>query len=179
MIATRRVLLTLALALWANTPVRAQTAPPRDSDVKATYLLNFSRFTKWPAAANESDAFALCVLGRDPFGNALDAVVSGETIDDKRVTIRRIARPQDAAGCRVVFISASEDANVARVLQALGGSHALTVSDVPAFLDRGGMIQLITEGRRIRFSINVAAAGQAGLTFSSELLRVAVTVKSS
>jgi hypothetical protein len=62
-------------------------------------------------------------------------------------------------------------------LAALGKSNILTVSDMPAFTRRGGMIQFVLEGNRVRFEINLAAAQRAGLTLSSELLKVAVAIR--
>jgi hypothetical protein len=53
----------------------------------------------------------------------------------------------------------------------------LTVSDMPDFSRRGGMIQFLLEGNKVRFEINLAAAESAGLTLRSELLRVAKAVR--
>ncbi len=123
----------------------AQKSKPRDYEVKATYLYNFARFVEWPAnaAATKSDAFAICVLGQDPFGPALDAVVVGETIDGKAVLARRVLRPQDAVSCRVLYISSSEESRLKEILAALDNAGVLTVSDIPQFSQRGGMIQFV------------------------------------
>ena len=170
-------------AVWvlSYAPLYAQQARPRDYDVKAAYLFNFGRFTTWPAAGapDNGAVFAVCVLGRDPLGAALDSRVTGETIDGKRVTVKRIARAEDTTGCRILFVSASEDGELAHILQALDGSRILTVSDLPQFVERGGMIQFVSDGKKIRFTVNVPAATQVGLTLSSELLRVAASVRTS
>jgi hypothetical protein len=159
--------------------LHAQQAPPTEYGVKAAYLFNFTRFTTWAAAAAavNSVTFDVCVLGRDPFGAALDMTVAGERIEGKRVVVRRIAQPSDTVGCRVLFVSTSEETALTNVLQSLNGSPILTVSDLPRFVERGGMIQFVAEGKRIRFAVNLPAATRVGLTLSAELLRVAVAVK--
>ncbi len=149
---------------------------PSEYQVKAAYLYNFGKFVNWPADAGATSEFDVCVLGSDPFGPLLDATVSDSTINGKRVVARRIARAQDAAGCRVVFIAASESPRLGSDLAVLSRLHILTVSDNPHFLDRGGMIQFIFEGDRVRFAVNLTAAQEAGLTLSSELLKVATKV---
>jgi hypothetical protein len=53
----------------------------------------------------------------------------------------------------------------------------LTVSDIPQFSQRGGMIQFVLEGNRIRFEVNLTATRRAGLSLSSELLKVATAVR--
>jgi hypothetical protein len=41
------------------------------------------------------------------------------------------------------------------------------------------MVQFVLEGKRVRFEVNSATAERAGLTLSSELLKVAVNVRRS
>ena len=149
---------------------------PSEYQVKAAYLYNFGKFVNWPADATATSDFEVCVLGADPFGPLLDATVSDSTINGKRVIARRIARAQDAAGCRVVFIAASESPRLGSDLAVLSKLHVLTVSDNPHFLERGGTIQFMFEGDRVRFAVNLTAAQEAGLTLSSELLKVAAKV---
>jgi len=125
----------------------------------------------------KSDSFPICVLGQDPFGPALDTIVAGETIGGKAVLAKRVLKPQDAVSCRVLYISSSEETRLREVLAGLDKAAVLTVSDIPQFSQRGGMIQFVQESNKIRFEVNLASAEDAGLTLSSELLKVAVLVR--
>jgi len=174
-------------ALIALPRLQAQHPKPTEYQVKATYLYNFSRFVEWPSKVTQaqSDPFVICVLGQDPFGPALNAILADETIAGKSVVAKRIpaAIPvailasQDAANCRVLFISSSEDKRLKEILTSLGTASVLTVSDLPEFVRRGGMVQFVLEGNRVRFEVNLATAEHAGLTLSSELLKVATNVR--
>ena len=64
-----------------------------------------------------------------------------------------------------------------QIVEALDKEVVLTVSDMPQFAQRGGMIQFVLEGKKVRFEVNLTAVERAGLTLSSELLKVATTVK--
>jgi hypothetical protein len=165
--------------LFGVSGLPAQKSKPQEYEVKATYLYNFARFVQWPSssAAAKSDSFAICVLGEDPFGRALDTIVAGESIDGKAALAKRVSKPQDAVSCRVLYISSSEDSRLKEVLAALDKSGVLTVSDIPQFSRRGGMIQFVLDGDNVRFEVNRTIAENAGLTLSSELLKVAVTVR--
>ncbi len=79
--------------------------------------------------------------------------------------------------CRVLYISSSEETRLREVLAGLDKAAVLTVSDIPQFAQRGGMIQFVQESNKIRFEVNLASAEDAGLTLSSELLKVAVLVR--
>jgi hypothetical protein len=171
-------LATLGLLLWSSL-LHAQQVRPLDYEVKATYLFNFGRFTSWPriAIADEGKQFSVCVLGLDPFGPALDMTMAGETIAGKPMVARRIRRAAEATGCRILFVSRSEESQLPSILLAAGGAGALTVSDLPQFAARGGMIQFVSQGNRVRFEVNLTAVEQAKLILSSELLKVATTVR--
>jgi len=176
-------LATVALGwmLIGHPSIEAQHAKPSEYDVKATYLYNFLRFVEWPAGVVEgqSDSFAICVLGQDPFGPSLNAAVAQETIAGKNVVVKQISAAEAAIKCRVLFISSSEGKRLKQILAGLGAASVLTVSDLPRFTEHGGMVQFVLEGNRVRFEVNSATAERAGLTLSSELLKVAVKVRKS
>jgi len=169
-------------SVWALAGVsilHSQQSKPAEYEVKAAYLYNFGRFVEWPAkvASDKSDSFRICVLGQDPFGRILDEALSGETIDGKHVVAKRITKPLEAVDCRILFISSSEEKRLNDTLMAIDKAGVLTVSDMPEFLQRGGMIQFVLDSNRVRFEINLTAAENASLTLSSELLKVAKAVR--
>jgi len=169
------------VALIGACNLSAQAPKITEYQVKAAYLANFGRFVEWPnsVAVAKSESFNICVLGQDPFGADLDAAVTGETIGGSRVLAKRISRPQDAVDCRILFISSSEVSQWKEILTALRPLSILTVSDMPQFARRGGIIQFLLDGNRVRFDINLAATERVGLNLSSELLKLAVTVSRS
>jgi hypothetical protein len=162
-------------SLWAQQP------KPTEYQVKAAYLYNFGRFVEWPAklAASNSHSFAICVLGQDPFGPTLNATLADETINGKSVVAKRIPSPDEAVNCRILFISSSEEGHLKQILAVLDRESVLTVSDLPQFSRRGGMVQFVLDEKRVRFEINLTPAEHAGLTLSSELLKLATNVRRS
>jgi hypothetical protein len=173
------VAVALTLALGA---VSAQAQlKPTEFDVKAAYLYNFAKFVQWPADAARRDArtFQVCVIGEDPFGPVLDRVVAGGSINGRTVAVRRIAGAQDGRSCHILFLGGMDERRAVETLDTLGRADVLTVSDLPEFTQRGGMIQFVVQGARVRFEVNLDRARDAGLMLSSELLRVALTVRRS
>ncbi len=153
----------------------AEAEPSREYQIKAAFIYNFAKFTRWPAGSF-SDAEApldFCIYGEDPFGGAFDAV-AGKTIRGRRVAVRRIAAIEASAGCHLLFISDSEAERLTGILAALNDRPVLTVADMPDFARAGGIINLkTTEEDKLRFEINTGTAERAGLKFSSKLLNLA------
>ena len=167
------VFCALLVAFFADDAV-AQ-ARPSEYAVKAAYLLNFGRFVKWPS--DHQGSFNICVLGRDPFGGELDRTVAGESVSGHPVAVRRLDSTHDAGACAILFIGTTERSRLASILEELRHKPVLTVSDMPDFVDRGGIIQFEIQQDRVRFDVNRAAAREAGLTLSSDLLKVAARVE--
>jgi hypothetical protein len=174
----QRTTVVVMSLLFAGSSALGQQKPS-EYQVEAAYLYNFGRFVEWPAKSTtaQTGSFNICVLGEDPFGQALDATLAGETIGNQKVAARRISSPQMSADCQILFISSSEANRLNKIIEALDKSAVLTVSDIPQFSQRRGMIQFVLEGNRIRFEVNLAATQRAGLTLSSELLKVATAVR--
>jgi hypothetical protein len=171
----RRVWLVLACQLAA---LHLRAEKPSEFEVKAVYLFHFGKFVQWPAEArSRSEVFTICVLGDDPFGEILDRILAGETLDGKPPAIRRIRRAQAASDCRILFISDSEADRVEEILESLRDRSVLTVSDMDDFSRKGGMIELVLDQDRVRFEVNLEATAKARLELSSELLKVARAVK--
>jgi hypothetical protein len=168
-----------ASAFLAIPVLHAQNPRPTDYQVKATYLYNFGRFIQWPGkvAAAQGGSFTVCVLGQDPFGPSLDATLAGETISGKTVVAKRISSAEESGNCQILFLSLTDDSRLSKVIADLDKKAVLTVSDAPQFVNRGGMIQFVLEGKKVRFEVNLTATQHAGLTLSSELLKVATAVR--
>jgi hypothetical protein len=164
------------LIVVAGVPsMRAEFATLREYQVKALFLFNFAQFVDWPVSAFASDETPLRigVLGADPFGTVLDAVVEGETIRQRPIVIRRSMQLLALRDCHVIFVSASERARVPAIIAATAGWPVLTVGDMPDFARRGGNVAFVFEGPKIRFEINRASARRNGLRLGSQLLSLA------
>lgn len=174
------------LALWlvianiSNPKMAAgQGSSAGEYELKAAMLYNLTRFVEWPTSAY-ADAEAptvLCILGRDPFGEALTSLASNPTASGRPVQVRHVPNDQAMRGCHVVYISSSERKGVVQTLSTLKGSSVLTVGEMAQFAARGGMIQFSLEEKQVRFKINLDAASQADLKISSRLLMLARVVK--
>ncbi len=145
--------------------------------IKAAFLLNFTKFVEWPAGAFPAadSPIEICILGDDPFGNALDQIVAGEAVKGRKVVAERIRRAPPPKACAVLFVGRA-DKDTLKILPGLGPG-VLTVGEGESFIREGGMIAFVIENRRVRFVINRTVAESAGLQLSSKLLNVARAVE--
>ncbi len=163
------------LVLLHGSLVWAQVNPLNEYQLKAAFLFNFAKFVDWPPStfSDVQSPINLCILGDDPFGDALDELVHGKIINAREIAIRRTRKVEELKACHVVFISDSEDRRLPDIFDDLKASSALTVGESPEFAERGGGIQFYMDEGRVRFSINVDAVRRAHVTVSSKLLALA------
>ena len=172
----RRFLAGAAIVCAIASPGRAQ--PALEYDVKAALLLNFARFIEWPDAAFE-DAQApinVCVFTPSPFGQALERVLSGETVANRSLSAREVHSVSDTSACHLVFMPAGTESR-ASALFGDAGPHAVTVGESPGFEDRGGAVTLVIEAGRIRFNVNLRPVEQRGIRISARMLQLASHVE--
>ena len=151
---------------------------PTEYQVKAAYLYQFGKFVEWPEGTSSvsGNDFAICTLGGDPFGRALDETISGRSVQGRKVIARRLSNVNDVSDCNILFVGSSEQARMTDILKVVQGKGILTVGDKADFVLQGGMIQFQTEQNKVRFEINLPAVTRSNLKVSSQLLKVAKVI---
>lgn len=192
------IFIVLALALFVvpiAAQAREQSAQSREYQVKVAFLYNFIKFVDWPKEkiGDSNEPIIIGVIGESPFGKAFEPI-KNKKVKGKRIVIKQfrsfeelkkssgkdkaeLARKIEALRkCHLLFICSSEKKNLKEIINSVRDHNVLTVGDMEGFLESGGIINFLMEEKKVRFEINVAAAGQAGLKIRSKLLRLAKRV---
>jgi hypothetical protein len=169
-----------AALLVAVVGVTAAAAQAFEMRLKAAVLTKLPQFVDWPSASlSGRSQMVVCVLAPDPFGADLPDLLAGETLNGRPVVARTISREDEMAACQVLYMPAGSLAASRRVFDVAVSRPILTVSDDARFLDAGGIVQLRMVSGRVRFDVDTGAAQRAGLRISSQLLQLALNVRSS
>jgi len=166
-------LLGIVVLLMPSTS--AQAGRVEEYRAKANFLAAFPNFIDWPEEAfpSEQAPFLLCVFGDFPFGTSLTEMTRGVSIRGRRIEVRWVHKDQDLRACHILFMSRSQVKSYGKILKAVQGASVLTVGESPEFLDSGGAINFIYDADRLQFEVNMAAANDARLRISSNMLALA------
>lgn len=180
--------LVLALAAAAE-PVAAQRPDPvRVEEVKAAYVVNFIRYTEWPAErfAAADSPFVVVVVDSGPVAEALAAAAERiEPIGGRRLEV--ISRRLPAAGtsrrarllaelardAHLVYVGDGIEGGAEDLIEALAADSVLTVGDLPGFAEAGGMIGLRLDGSRVVFDANPVVIRRSRVRVSARVLQLA------
>lgn len=172
---TGRLVARLLLLLIAPLTGRAQNVS--EPALKAAFLLNFARFTEWPADALADFAPLVLCSADEGLSPEIERTVAGQSIQQHPVTLTRVTLHETFEHCAVLYVGRVDPRHAERLVDQLRGSSVLTVGDDQAFATAGGVIGLFVESGRMRFAINIDAAARSRLRLSAKLLSLAHIVK--
>lgn len=168
--------LLLAVLLVTGVPqwIQANPDPRKEYEIKAACLYNFLKFVEWPESAfsNAASPIVIGILGPDPFGQSLAALIKGETAKGHPLAVLQSQDVRDLLGCHVIFIRATEAPRLPAIMKHLEGKTILIVGESENFARLGGIINFYIQEERVRLEINHKAARSVGINISSQLLRL-------
>ena len=170
------VAISLSLLLQvAAIPARAEAPSAKVPEIEAAFLVKFTSYVKWPPGTfSRPDApVVIGIFGRDPFGSTINTIARSYTTNNRHVEIRRCTNIVQLPTCNIVFVAPSAMGRLEEVVATVSAQPILLVGDSPGFLDKGGTINFVMVGNKIRFDISRKNCAKAGLEISSKLLKVA------
>ncbi len=178
MIRGRGSIPVLIALLW-SLPLHVAAAPQPaqaslEYSVKANYLVRFAAFVEWPprAFATAQSPVVICVAGHDPFRGSLETAARAQTAYGRPLTVRRPNSREAAAGCHILYVGQGGAGLVPE-----GRPSILLVTDAAAPPADRGMIHFAISDNPLRFHIDLQHASRAGLSISSRLLNLALSVR--
>jgi uncharacterized protein DUF4154 len=169
--------ITVAVFFVLITAAFAQVS--KEYQLKAVFLWRLAQFTEWPSDAFESadSSIVICVLGENPFGDALNAAVAGETAHGRKLVVQQHRVIEQVKTCHILYISGAGPRQAKAITASLAGRSVLTARDIDGLASAyDTIIGFITEQNKIKLRINLKAATAARLVLDPRLLRAAEIV---
>jgi len=137
---------------------------------KAAFIYNFAKFTTWPEASLTKDSsLVLCIAGSSESKYRLSRL-SGKLIKGHPLIIKSLNNGLPADKCHMLYIEKSAKNKLKRLLELTRNKAILTISDIPSFSTRGGIIQFYRKQGQTHLIINIDVARESHLEISSRLL---------
>ena len=161
------------LMFAAAVPMSIRAADEQlENRLKAAFLLNFAKFTRWPKDVSTTSEFKLCLVGDNPLGGAADEL-AGKIVNGRPISIEVVKDVSIIRPCNTVFLSRLAKGDTSKLIDAVSGHSRLTVSDREGFAAQGGIIELRIFNNRLGFIINNTRAKQDDISLSASLLNLA------
>ena len=164
------------------------------TEQKTTADYHYQKENATGADAEKPPPMISGIVGKNPFGEAFKPV-QDRTVNERPVKLvlldglesylNAAKTEADAleayrkkniallSRCHILFLCISENEHLERLLLLAAGSGAVTISDIPDFVLRGGMIGFVMDSKRVRFDINLDNVEKEKLNIRSQLLELA------
>lgn len=171
----------LILSLSIANMSHAENILAKEYFLKAAFLYNFARLLDWPQSNFKSDSspLHLCLIGQDPFDNALRSI-RNKKVKGHPLIIRRFISLDEVTRCQILFISRSEESQLPKILDSVKNLPTLTVSEIPEFAEQNGHIRFfLNNDEKLNLEVNLNSIKQSGLKISSRILTLAKIVSTT
>jgi hypothetical protein len=154
------------------------SSSPSQAEIGAAFIFNFAKFTEWPPESfvDSSSAITVCFLGAGAVRSAFQSIAAGKSVNGRNLLVRDVKSSAEIHDCQIVYTDSLTTAVITGALKNSRKSSALSIGTSEDFLALGGTIRLLVESNRMRFDVNVGAAGRTKIRLSSKLLALARSV---
>lgn len=164
-------LLLLPLLLGGATPPSMG-----EYDVKALFLYKFTRYITWPEST-WGEEFRIGILGESEIRGPLETIADQEKVGDKPIVLKFWDTPEEIEDCHILFIARDRKLDPLVVRNQVGERPVLTVGEWKGYANEGIILNFVMKENKVRFELNQQALATAGLTASSQLLKLAILIE--
>ncbi|HMI79774.1 MAG TPA: YfiR family protein [Ferruginibacter sp.] len=151
----------------------AGQAQERESDLKAVFIYNFTRYIDWGNTAERE--FIIGIISPSTIDRALTEISKTNMVGNKRIVIKHFSKPEDISYCNILFIPKNCPFQLSAVLEKID-KGTLTVSEETGFAKQGTAFNFIVINDKLKFEANLKAIYAAGLKAGSQLLKLAIII---
>ena len=143
--------------------------------IKAAFIYKFTNYIEWDSKIT-GDEFIIGVIGPSPISNALSMLAKSTTVKGKKVSIRQYSNAEEIGSCHILFISQEAVPPLYEILAYSKEKGTLTISENEGDASLGTQLNFVVVDNKMKFEANPKAINAAGLTASSQLLKLAIIV---
>lgn len=150
----------------------------QDVDYKAytLFVYNFMKYVEWPEAQSKGD-FVVCIFGESPVHKELAGLASTKKLKGRNIVVKTITKPEEAAGCQLLYVSSSKSGNIKVLKEQMMGKPILIVGEREGLAKKGAELSFVTlDDDALKFDINKKEIEQHQLKISSQLISLGILV---
>jgi hypothetical protein len=146
-----------------------------ESNLKAAFIYNFTRFIEWEPAAI-ADEFVIGVIGTSSIDEPLEEISKTRTVNTKKIIIRHFEKIEDLDNCNILFIPKAVKVPIQEIIAKTEKKNILLISEKQGYASKGSSINFVIIDNKLKFEANMKAINSAGLKVSAQLLKLAIIV---
>lgn len=147
--------------------------------MKAVAFEQIARFVEWPEEDRVQkgiEPFIIGVIGENSVSRQVAVLYEKQRIKKRPVRLRHIEVVDDAIPCHLVYVTESGSNELTELVSITKDKPILTITDSEGGTEKGALIRLYVDVKKLRFEINERGFQASGLSIDPFLLKVAKIV---
>jgi hypothetical protein len=145
------------------------------------FLLNCLHFGSWPTDFDPyaAKAVRIGILGKNKIGPTLESVfveARARWFSGGRVEVINSQDPRKLLNCQIIFFDEIVSSQMGKALDQFKGLPIILVSDLPGFLEAGGVSEIQIQEGRFTFNLNLDQLTLRGIDLASNMKDLAVSI---
>lgn len=166
---------SLIIALCGRITLAVSAAS--EQALTVAFLYNFIKLSEWPENPKDTGELTLCLSRQADINQEIQALADKQVLG-KKILIKHLEQDTHPINCQLLFLSRTDnEEQVTAWIKSANHSATLLVGNVDGLLDLGGMIAIFNDDERLQFDVNLEPVKRAKIKLSSEMLKIARTVK--
>jgi hypothetical protein len=155
-----------------NTPLYGQS----QEKVYSALMINFAKGIQWPDNPERGD-FIIGVLEYPPLVEELSSSTKTIKINSKKIQVREFAHADEMEKCHIIFVPAYKTRQFPAVLNKLGTSPTLIITNKTDFAKRGSGVNFILIDGKLKYEINTRSIERRGMKISTGVKSMGIVVE--
>lgn len=164
----------MCFGLASNAQTSMNTMNTR-AKFKSMYILNFTKYTEWPADYKQGD-FIIGVVGDDDLAENLETIAKTKKINSQNLVVKRFKSPAEVTKCHLIYVAGSSVAAVEPYISKVKNYNCLIVTEGKGLIESVSAINFVVVGTQLKYEMNRSLFKEQALIVSNTLENLATKV---
>jgi hypothetical protein len=160
------------ISLADSTSLRGQS----QEKVYSALMINFAKGIHWPDTPEQGD-FVIGVLEYPPLAEELNSSAKTIKINSKKIQVREFAHAEEMKKCHIIFVPAYKTRQFPAVLDKLGTSPTLIITNKMDLAKKGSGVNFILVDGKLKYEINARSIEKRGMKISAGIKNMGIVVE--
>jgi len=160
--------LIFGILIWT---MFGRVSQAQEENFIAVSIYNFTRYIDWPTG--DAGDFTIDIIGHKSVYDKLKEMVAGRKVGNQIIVVRYLESTNNITQSQILFVGFWQSKDMAKVLDKVGSSHTLLISEKDGLIDVGAGINFVIRNSVIKFEIKKSNIQKYGLSVGEGLLNLA------
>jgi hypothetical protein len=166
----RIVFIAGIISLTGSTSLYGQS----QEKVYSVLMINFAKGIQWPDIPGD---FVIGVLEYPPLAEELNSSTKTIKINSKRIQVREFAHAEEIKNCHMIFVPAYKTRQFPAVLDKLGASSTLIITNKMDLARKGSGVNFILVDGKLKYEINTRSIEKRAMKISANVKSMGIVVE--